>query len=271
MSDDTGRGAPAPSRVPDIAGLRAMIASVGPDDVPGIATGSRAEAGTPGADPHGGDGDAGEGHAGRGRGENRRRRGRDAGGRGGTDGSGEAADGAARASRKNSTGGDATEPDPVERAREIVLNQLTSRAKSRSELEKVLARKEIPEDAAREVLDRMNEVGLVDDAAFAKAWVSERQQRNHLSRRALRYELSRKGVESEVLDEALETVDVDDEYAAAKALAEKKFRSVRSLEPQVQRRRISGALARKGFSYSITGAVLAEVMRADEEPIEESL
>lgn len=118
---------------------------------------------------------------------------------------------------------------------------------------------------AGQVLDRMTEVGLVDDSAFAKSWVEARQQRNHLSRRALRHELSRKGVDSEVLDEALEEVEVEDEYAAAKALAVKKMRSVQSLEPMVQRRRISGALARKGFSYSITGAVLAEVMAGDDE------
>lgn len=263
MSDDIGRSAPAPSRVADIAGLRAMIARVGPDDVPGIDAGSGSGGGARGAELHDGDGD----RAGRGRSGGRGRRARDAPGRrerGGATGAADAQDGA--------TAGSATDDsDPVERAREIVLNQLTSRAKSRSELEKVLARKEIPGEAAREVLDRMSEVGLVDDAAFAKAWVSERQQRNHLSRRALRYELSRKGVEAEVLDEALDGVDVDDEYAAAKSLAEKKYRSVRSLEPQVQRRRISGALARKGFSYSITGAVLAEVMQADDEPGEESL
>lgn len=271
MSDDTGRSAPAPSRVADIAGLREMIARVGPDDVPGIDAGSGSGGGARGTELPDGDGD----RAGRGRSEGRRRRTRDAAGRrrrGGAAGAtGEAAEPADADPQDAAAGRAADESDPVERAREIVLNQLTSRAKSRNELEKVLARKEIPEDAARAVLDRMSEVGLVDDAAFAKAWVSERQQRNHLSRRALRYELSRKGVESEVLDEALDGVDVDDEYAAAKSLAEKKYRSVRSLEPQVQRRRISGALARKGFSYSITGAVLAEVMQAGDEPVEDSL
>lgn len=232
-------------------------ATAGASDEPGHADPSTGKAGAAGGGSADGVIDAAHGQGG-----DRERTPR--GGRRRGRGAGAGAKGAAGA------GSASGESDPADRAREIVLNQLTSRAKSRSELEKVLARKEIPGDVASAVLDRMTEVGLVDDTAFARSWVENRQQRNHLSRRALRHELSRKGVDSETLDEALDTVDVEDEYAAAKALAEKKFRSVRSLEPEVQRRRIAGALARKGFSYSITGAVLAEVLQGDQE-VPESL
>ncbi len=148
-------------------------------------------------------------------------------------------------------------------AREIVLRKLTDQARSRSELAKALKQRAIPDEAAAAVLDRMVEVGLVDDAAFADAWVRSRQSRRHLSRHALRQELVRKGVERDDIDSALEQVDGDDEYASARALAEKKFRSLSGLDRQVQYRRLAGALARRGFSGGTAARVLSEVLSAD--------
>ena len=106
-------------------------------------------------------------------------------------------------------------------------------------------------------------MGLVDDQAFAESWVESRQQRRFLSKRALRQELQRKGVDRDDTEAALEGVDRDDEYAAAKALAVKKLRSMSTLEPHVQRRRLAGALARRGFGPSIVGDVLQEISEQD--------
>lgn len=123
----------------------------------------------------------------------------------------------------------------------------------------MLAKKGIDADAAEEVLDRMGEVGLIDDRAFADGWVESRQQRRHLSRRALGQELRRKGVDSELVDSALEQVDASDEYDAALALAHKKLRAMAKLEPHVRRRRLAGALARRGFGAAVVGDVLRAV------------
>lgn len=146
-----------------------------------------------------------------------------------------------------------------------MLRQLSVRARTRHELAEILRRKGIPDEAAGNVLERMGEVGLVDDAAFAEAWVDSRQQRRHLSRVGVRQELHRKGLDRELINEAVSGISGDDEYAAALALAEKKLRSVRGLEPPVQRRRIAGALARRGFGSGITNQVLAEVLNTDPE------
>lgn len=148
-------------------------------------------------------------------------------------------------------------------AREIVLRQLTVRARTRHELAEALRRKGVPADSAERVLDRMDEAGLVDDRTFAASWVQSRQQRRHLSRRALRQELGRKGVDREVVDEALATVDSEDEHAAALDLARKKFRTMTGLDRQAQRRRLSGALARKGFGAGVVSSVLAQVLAED--------
>ena len=87
-------------------------------------------------------------------------------------------------------------------ARTIALRKLTAQARTRHELAVALRARNVPEDAAAEVLDRLGEVGLVDDAAFADEWVSSRQQRRHLSRSALRQELQRKGIAREQIDHA---------------------------------------------------------------------
>ncbi|GAB3624867.1 hypothetical protein GCM10027418_29520 [Mariniluteicoccus endophyticus] len=157
--------------------------------------------------------------------------------------------------------------DPDEVARQIVLRALTMRAHSRHELAETLRKKEIPAESIERVLDRMDEVGLVDDEKFAASWVESRQQRRHLSRRALRDELTRKGVDREVVDQALAEVDPSDEHAAALALAEKKLRSMGRLDAAVKRRRLAGALARKGFSHGIVSAVLAEVLSGPDEDL----
>ncbi|HEY5822415.1 MAG TPA: regulatory protein RecX [Propionibacteriaceae bacterium] len=145
-------------------------------------------------------------------------------------------------------------------ARGVVLRKLTAQSRTRHELDQALRAKDVPDDVAQEVLDRMEEVGLVDDATFAHDWVESRQQRRQLSRSALRRELQTKGVDRDHIDEALATVDVDDEYQAARALAERRAHSMAGLPRDVAYRRLAGVLARRGFNGELCGRVLAEVL-----------
>jgi regulatory protein len=82
----------------------------------------------------------------------------------------------------------------------------------------------------------------------------------------LRQELARKGVTGDDIDRALSTVDPEDELAAATALAQKRLRTMRGLERQVQYRRLAGALARRGFSAGLTTQVLSSVLGERPEP-----
>lgn len=140
-----------------------------------------------------------------------------------------------------------------------MLRLLTGQARTRHELADALRRRNVPTEVAEAVLDRMTEVGLVNDEEFAHGWVESRQQRRQLSRTGLRRELQRKGVDRELVEDALEQVSGDDEREAARALAEKKLRSLRGLDPVVQQRRIAGALARRGFSGETVSFVLREL------------
>ena len=146
-------------------------------------------------------------------------------------------------------------------ARTIALRRLTTRAHTRHELDKALQAKNVPQSVKKAVLDRMEEVGLVDDATFAVDWVASRQQRRHLSRRALKRELEVKGVERGDIDMALEYVDRDAELASARELVERKRAAMSALPRDVQQRRLAGLLSRRGFDSAVITRVLSDVLR----------
>jgi regulatory protein len=150
--------------------------------------------------------------------------------------------------------------DPESVARGICLRALTGAPKTRQQLADLLAQRGVPEDAAETVLDRFTEVGLIDDAAFARAWVSSRQAGRGLARRALSAELRAKGVEPEVAAEAVGEVDDDDERAAARRLVERRVGSMRRLDRATATRRLMGMLARKGYNGGLAAAVIREAL-----------
>jgi regulatory protein len=153
--------------------------------------------------------------------------------------------------------------DPYAVARSIALDRIAARDRTRHELAKALQAKNVPAEVAEQVLDRLQEVGLINDAAFAEAWVESRQQRRHLSRPALRRELQAKGVDRDEIDAALELVDFGDELTAARDLVRRKHAAIAGLDYPVRYRRLAGALSRRGFGSAIVTQVLREVLGED--------
>lgn len=143
-------------------------------------------------------------------------------------------------------------------ARTILLDQLTGRARSRQELADKLASKDVPDEIATRLLDRFTEVGLIDDAAFARTWVEQRQAGKGLAKRALQQELRRKGVDDDTVREALEEVDPGAEEEAARALVRRKLRSLARFDDTTATRRLVGMLARKGYGAGVAYRVVRE-------------
>ena len=150
--------------------------------------------------------------------------------------------------------------DPESVARTIGLRMLEGAPRTRSELASAMARKGVPDDAAAVVLERFVEVGLLDDAAFATAWVDSRHRGRGLARRALANELRRRGVDDETAGEALSSVSVDDEAVAADALVRRRLRSMSGLSRQVKTRRLIAMLGRKGFGGSMAYQVVSAAL-----------
>lgn len=155
-----------------------------------------------------------------------------------------------------SPAGPETSAGAEDTARLIALRLLESQPRTRVELERALARRGVPSDAARAVLDRLAEVGLIDDEAFAQAWVTSRHAGRGLGRRALAVELRRRGVDAETIGDAVSAVSADDEEIAAGALVSRRLRTMSGLPRETQRRRLVGMLARRGFSQSMALRVI---------------
>ena len=189
--------------------------------------------------------------------------------------SGDVHDGVAAWTRGAGRDGEVPPPDPVLEgpeadreavARKILLDALTGRARSRRELAEKLAKKDVPDELAERLLDRFTEVGLIDDAAFARSWVASRGAAGGrgLAGRALAQELRRKGVADEVARAALEEVDPADEESAARALVRRRLRSMQGLDRTVVARRLAGMLARKGYPSGLAFAVVRDELGAED-------
>ena len=141
--------------------------------------------------------------------------------------------------------------DPENVARQILLRRLTDQPRSRAELAESLAKKNVPDDIAQRMLDRFEELGLVNDEEFARMWVQSRQRTKGLAPRVLSMELRRKGVDDEVIREVLADLNPDEERAAAHQLVQKKLRSMTGLDDTTRIRRLTGMLARKGYAPQV--------------------
>lgn len=149
--------------------------------------------------------------------------------------------------------------DLYEDAQSIALIALGPRAKSRGELFSHLKKRGVTEDVANAVLYRLQEQGFIDDEAFARAWSESRQRAKKLSKRMIAGELREKGISSEIIDQVCSEIDDDGERAIALDMAHRKYRPISHLDSEVIRRRVHGALARRGFSSSIINDVMREI------------
>lgn len=142
------------------------------------------------------------------------------------------------------------------RARNVLLFQLSKGAKSKAQLRAILVKREIPEDIAEPILDRFEEAGLIDDKQFAAVVVNSRRGHRGLSKSAIKRELGTKGVAPEIIDEALSEITSEQELETAQELAVKRLRTMSHLEKDVQDRRLSGYLTRKGYGGGIVYAAI---------------
>ena len=183
------------------------------------------------------------------------------------------------AGRRNETGGhngpsepvDPAEPmaDPTSVARSIGLNLLDAAPKTRAQLAEAMRKRGVPEDAANSVLDRFEEVGLIDDAAFANAWVTSRQAGRGLAPRALSNELRQRGVAEPLIAEAVGSVDSEDVEAAARGLVTRRARATAGMPNAVRMRRLVAMLNRKGYSGELAVRIVREELAVDADELAE--
>jgi regulatory protein len=190
--------------------------------------------------------------------------------------------GRTRGSDEPAAGTEAPPVDPGTAARDACIRLLAAGPRTRAELDTALRRRGFDDDVIAEVLDRYSDVGIIDDEAFARAWVTSRHHSKGLARRALAGELRRKGVAADDVGTALDEVDDDTEVDTARALVERRLRSERAAAQRAAARRtdedpgqrrqreqatvmrkLVGMLARKGYPPALAFRVVKEAMDTD--------
>ncbi len=148
------------------------------------------------------------------------------------------------------------------RAENVSMHALTRRGLSRWELEKTLLSRELDEEVVEAELDRLEGVGLLDDAALAATFVRTQHDRKGLGRGAITAELRRRHIDQEHINAALEQVDDDDEQTRATELALKRAGQLSSYDLETAKRRLHGFLSRKGYSSAVVRAAIDEALSA---------
>ncbi len=147
--------------------------------------------------------------------------------------------------------------DEVEQAIDSAARFLAHRPRSTAEVRRNLADKSIPEPVIAQALERLEQLGVLDDVAFARFWVQARTTSKPMGMNALRYELRRKGLTDEIIAQALESLDdAQEAYKAAKAHAPK----LRGLDRRTFRAKLTGSLQRRGFDYSVSRQAIDQLI-----------
>jgi regulatory protein len=152
-----------------------------------------------------------------------------------------------------------------EQARALCLRLLTARARTRAELAGQLTKRGYPDDVSARVLDRLADVGLVDDRDFAEQWVRSRHVNAGKGKRALVSELRARGVDDEVITAALADVDPSAERVRAERLVADKLRRERLTDEAKLARRLVAMLARRGYEQWMAFDVVKVAMANERE------
>jgi regulatory protein len=147
-----------------------------------------------------------------------------------------------------------SEDKALSRAKGLAYRYLAARPRSKAELRAYLAKKEVPEDVACLAEETLSEYGYIDDAKFALQFARYARDTKGLSRYALKMELKRKGVSDLDIEAALGEIageGYEDEEAVALRVAERKVASMKGVDKERARRRLTDHLRRKGFGFDL--------------------
>jgi regulatory protein len=161
---------------------------------------------------------------------------------------------------------DGPDADPEQVARSILLRRLSATPRTRKELSDDLRKRGVPDDVAERVLNRFVEVGLIDDADFARQWAESRQRTKGSARSVLRQELRAKGIADELVADALEPIDSEVERSRGRKLVETRLRSMSRLDHATQERRLISLLVRRGYPSGVAIGVVREVLGEADSP-----
>lgn len=159
--------------------------------------------------------------------------------------------------------GDWQRDDSNRLAVETGLNLISYRPRSAKEVSDHLRRKSFAEAARDHAIHRLQELGYLDDAEFARFWVESRMAHRPRGKRALAWELREKGIADAIIEDALARI-ASDETAVARAAAHKRAATIATADYDTFRRKLGTFLARRGFSYEVVEQVVEDLWKERE-------
>lgn len=152
-------------------------------------------------------------------------------------------------------------PPSIEDVENAVLKKLRRRGLSEAEILAECLALDLTAHQANEMLERLRELGYVDDRALAEQLRYSHYERKSQSRQVVARLMSTRKIPTEVIDEVLEDIGSDDELSAARAVAEKRASQMTSLDDATMERRLVGFLARRGYPGGVVRSVVGEIIR----------
>ena len=147
--------------------------------------------------------------------------------------------------------------DTLESAYQKSIKFIGYRVRSTSEVERHLRNKGVEDTVINQVIERLEEKGLLNDTSFAQTWIDNRNEFRPRSHRLLASELRSKGIAAEIIQDTLETTTPEEELAYLAAM--KRVRRYEQLEWQDYKRKLGSYLARRGFSYNVIKPVIEQI------------
>jgi len=147
----------------------------------------------------------------------------------------------------------------VAKAKDRALGLLDYRSRSKAEVERRLTKAGFSDIIVTEVVERIESLGLIDDAQFSQSWVKHRVLDKAMGKRRIMWELRQKGVPSEVADEAMSSIDDEAEYEAATQSAKRRWQKDSTSDLNAKRRKLIAYLQRQGFGWDTINRVVSSV------------
>lgn len=152
------------------------------------------------------------------------------------------------------------------KAKDIALNLLSFRARSEKEISEKLKRKGFSRENIEEAKEDLRRVNLLNDYEFSCVWIKDRVKNRPRGIVLLKRELIKKGVKKEIIDKALgECYPEADEVKIASELIKKREKRYKDLDKKTARKRMSGLLLRRGFSYEVVNETVKGFIDLPEE------
>lgn len=148
-----------------------------------------------------------------------------------------------------------------QRARNVALHALATRGVSKQEIEERLVARDLPDDVVQEEISTLERQGLIDDVELAANLVDKYVVRQGLGRRGAADKMRQRGISPSVIAGALEGVSNEDESTRLREVAQDRARALRSLAPEVAKRRLVAYLQRRGYSGNDIYSLVDEVLR----------